>query len=82
VAILSLLGGSQGAESAVQEVEAQFGLTCLSILTLSEWISAVESGRESPGGGAVPSGSGALTGIGPSQIEALRAYRLRYRIVD
>ena len=82
MAIFSLLGGGQGAESAVQGVEAQFGLTCLSILTLSELISAIESGRESPGGEAVPSGGGARAGIGPSQIEALRAYRRRYRIVD
>jgi orotate phosphoribosyltransferase len=54
--------------SAVQEMEAQYGLRCLAILTLDELIAALESG--------------AAPGLAPSvqQLTALRAYRLKYGV--
>ena len=55
-----------GARSAVQEVEAQFGLKCVSILTLSGLIGALEQ-----------RGS---RGFEPAQLAALRAYRQQYGI--
>jgi orotate phosphoribosyltransferase len=58
----------QGAQSAVQEVEAQFGLRCVSILSLSGLIQALES-------------RGAR-GFEPAQLASLRAYRRQYGIAD
>ena len=54
----------QGPQSAVQEVEAQFGLRCVSILTLGGLIEALE-------------GRGAR-GFEPAQLASLRAYRRQY----
>jgi len=54
----------QGPQSAVQEVEAQFGLRCISILTLGGLIEALE-------------GRGAR-GFEPAQLASLRAYRRQY----
>lgn len=56
----------EGARSAVQEVEAQFGLKCVSILTLSGLIGALEQR--------------ASRGFEPAQLAALRAYRQQYGI--
>ena len=56
----------QGAQSAVQEVEARFGVQCVSILSLSGLIEALE-GR-------------AAHGFEPAQLAALRAYRQRYGV--
>jgi len=55
--------------SAVQEMEGQYGLRCLAILTLSELIAALESG--------------AAPGLAPTaaQLAALHAYRRRYGVV-
>jgi len=53
----------QGEQSAVQEVSAQFGLRCVSILTLSDLI---DSAAEGPGDAVRISGE---------QFAALRAYR-------
>jgi orotate phosphoribosyltransferase len=57
--------------SAVQEMRAQFGLTCVAILTLQELITAMESpGPTRP----VP--------LSPTQLDALRAYRAQYGVTD
>ena len=57
-----------GAQSAVQEVAAQFGLRCVSILTLGGLIEALAA----PGQAA----------LGPGQLAALRAYREQYGVAD
>jgi orotate phosphoribosyltransferase len=56
----------QGPKTAVQEVEAEFGMRCVSILTLADLIRALES---SDNGGAA---------ISPPQLEAMRSYRAQY----
>jgi orotate phosphoribosyltransferase len=56
----------QGSQSAVQEVETQFGLRCVSILTLQGLIEALESR--------------AARGFEPAQLAALRAYRRQYGV--
>jgi orotate phosphoribosyltransferase len=56
----------QGTQSAVQEVTSQFGLRCVSILTLGGLIEALASG------------SGAR--ISPGQLASLRAYREQYGV--
>jgi len=53
----------QGAQSAVQEVSAQFGLRCISILTLSDLIETF----------AATTGDGVR--ISREQLAALRAYQ-------
>ena len=58
----------QGERSAVQEVESDYGLKCVSILTLSGLIEAL-AGQS---GGAA----------GPAQLAALRDYRQRYGVAD
>jgi orotate phosphoribosyltransferase len=50
----------------VQEVEAEFGLHCVSILTLADLIGALES-----------SGKDAAH-ISAPQLEAMRSYRAQY----
>jgi orotate phosphoribosyltransferase len=55
-----------GARTAVQEVEAEFGMRCISILTLAELIAALETDRS------------AASPISAQQLEAMRAYRLQY----
>jgi len=57
----------QGRESAVQEVERQFGLRCVSILTLEGLIAAL--GRP-----------GAPGGLGAAERSALEAYRADYGV--
>ncbi len=57
-----------GAQSAVQEVASQFGLRCVSILTLGGLIEALAA----PGPAALGSG----------QLAALRAYREQYGVAD
>ena len=57
-----------GPQSAVQEVAAQFGLRCVSILTLGGLIEALAA----PG----------RTALGPGQLAALRAYREQYGVAD
>jgi orotate phosphoribosyltransferase len=58
-----------GDKSAVQEMTAQFGLSCVAILTLADLIAAMEA----------PGGNPALA-PSPAQIEALRAYRHKYGV--
>ena len=58
----------QGTRSAVQELEAEHGLKCVSVVTLAALIDALSSG-----------GSGSSR-ISAEQLTALRAYRERYGI--
>ncbi len=58
----------QGARSAVQEVEAEYGLRCVSILTLNELIEAF--------------GAHATRGAEAAQLASLRAYRQSYGVAD
>ena len=59
----------QGTRSAVQELEAEHGLKCVSVITLAALIEALSSG----GGGS--------SRISADQLTALRAYRDRYGVV-
>lgn len=61
--------------SAVQEVEAQYGLRCVAILTLQELIGALETE-----GGAFNISQGAHPVLSGEQLTALRAYRQRYGV--
>lgn len=54
--------------SAVQEVESDYGLRCVSILTLDELIEAL-AGRASQG-------------VEPAQLASLRSYRQSYGVAD
>jgi orotate phosphoribosyltransferase len=58
----------QGARSAVQELEAEHGLRCVSVVTLAELIEALAVPREGP------------PRISEDQLTALRAYRDRYGV--
>ncbi len=60
----------RGERSAVQEVEALYGLKCVSILTLGGLIEAL-------------AGNDGTTGaVGPAQLAALRKYRQQYGVAD
>ena len=58
----------QGERSAVQEVESQYGLRCVSILSLDGLIEALADRG--------------VRGFEPAQLAALRAYRAQYGIAD
>jgi orotate phosphoribosyltransferase len=58
----------QGARSAVQELEAEQGLECVSVVTLADLIETLSA----PGGGPAR--------ISAEQLTALRAYRERYGV--
>ena len=58
----------QGARSAVQEVEAEYGLRCVSILTLDDLIEAFAGHT--------------ARGIEPAQLASLRNYRQSYGVAD
>jgi orotate phosphoribosyltransferase len=58
----------QGARSAVQELEAEHGLRCVSVVTLTELIEALATSVA------------ARTRISAEQLTALRAYRERYGV--
>lgn len=66
--------------SAVQEVQAQYGLRCVTILTLAELIGAFETGQPAaPAAGALaPVTAGAPGAPTAVQLAAMRAYRQRY----
>jgi orotate phosphoribosyltransferase len=76
----------QAERSAVQELVALYGLRCITILTLSELIAALEavspqalgSGPAGVAGAPHAAPSGAPT---PEQLAAMRSYRLRYGVV-
>lgn len=57
----------QGERSAVQEVEAEFGLRCISLITLAELIELLAS-------------PDSASGLPVEQLEALRTYRAQYGI--
>jgi orotate phosphoribosyltransferase len=58
----------QGARSAVQELEAEHGLRCVSVVTLAALIEALSGGARGP------------ARISEEQLTALRAYRERYGV--
>jgi orotate phosphoribosyltransferase len=60
----------QGGLSAVQEIAEQFGIKCVSILTFSELIAALQSDTSK------------LAHINPYQLEAMAIYRQQYGIVS
>lgn len=57
----------QGERSAVQEVETEFGLRCISLITLAELIELLAS-------------PDSASGLPVEQLEALRTYRAQYGI--
>jgi orotate phosphoribosyltransferase len=62
----------QAERSAVQEVEALYGLRCITLLTLSELIEALEARTEiTAGPSSAPSAE---------QLAAMRRYRLKYGV--
>jgi orotate phosphoribosyltransferase len=79
----------QAERSAVQEVEAMYGLRCITILTLSELIVALEAGAAAgpqAASGTVRLASATAAAPPPSsaptagQLAAMRAYRLKYGV--
>jgi orotate phosphoribosyltransferase len=58
----------QGALSATQELEKDFGLTCVSVITLADLIESLSVG------------AGGSAGISAEQLTSLRAYRERYGV--
>jgi orotate phosphoribosyltransferase len=56
----------QGTRSAVEEMQSQYGVRCVSIVTLAELIEALAEGR------------GALARISAEYLTSMRAYRERY----
>jgi orotate phosphoribosyltransferase len=65
----------QAERSAVQELTALYGLRCITILTLTELIAALEAAGTAPPAAAR---SGAPTA---EQLAAMRSYRLKYGVV-
>jgi orotate phosphoribosyltransferase len=74
----------QAERSAVQEVEALYGLRCITLLTLSELIEALEA--RAAGAGDAHAGTSAAPAVPPSsaptaaQLAAMRGYRLKYGV--
>jgi orotate phosphoribosyltransferase len=68
----------QSQRSAVQEVESLYGLKCITILTLSELIAALEE-IATTAHGAPPSGAVAMAPT-IEQLVAMRTYRLEYGV--
>jgi orotate phosphoribosyltransferase len=68
----------QSERSAVQEVEALFGLKCIAILTLTELIAALEQRAAATHGSAASS----YPALAPTveQLAAMRTYRLQYGV--
>lgn len=58
----------QGGSSAVQEMSEQFGVKCVTILTFSELIAALQNDQEN------------LAHVAADQLEAMRTYRQQYGI--
>jgi orotate phosphoribosyltransferase len=61
----------QGEQSAVQEVEAVYGLRCIALLTLTELIAALEARETAPSSGA-----------NSQQLAAMRSYRQKYGVTQ
>jgi orotate phosphoribosyltransferase len=58
----------QGALSATQELEKEFGVTCVSVITLADLIESLSAGADRP------------AGVSAEQLTSLRAYRERYGV--
>jgi orotate phosphoribosyltransferase len=58
----------QGALSATQELEKEFGVSCVSVITLADLIESLSAGADRP------------AGISAEQLTSLRAYRERYGV--
>lgn len=58
----------QGALSATQELEKEFGVTCVSVITLADLIESLSGGADRP------------AGVSAEQLTSLRAYRERYGV--
>jgi orotate phosphoribosyltransferase len=58
----------QGELSATQELEKEFGVTCVSVITLTALIESLSAGADRP------------AGISAEQLTSLRAYRERYGV--
>lgn len=58
----------QGALSATQELEKDFGVSCVSVITLADLIESLSAGADRP------------AGISAEQLTSLRAYRERYGV--
>jgi orotate phosphoribosyltransferase len=63
----------QAERSAVQEVEALYGLRCIALLTLSELIAALEAG-------ITDSGTRPSSAPSTQQLAAMRSYRQKYGV--
>ena len=70
----------QAERSAVQELTALYGLRCITILTLTELIAALEAPGTTP---AAATSAAATPSGAPSaeQLAAMRGYRLKYGVV-
>jgi orotate phosphoribosyltransferase len=58
----------QGALSATQELEKEFGVSCVSVITLADLIESLSAGPDRP------------AGVSAEQLTSLRAYRERYGV--
>jgi orotate phosphoribosyltransferase len=67
----------QAERSAVQEVEALYGLRCITLLTLSELIEAL---AQLPAAAATAPGSPLPGAPTAAQLAAMRSYRLKYGV--
>src|ERR1039458_7092759 len=74
----------QSERSAVQEVEALYGLRCITLLTLSELIEAFAAQPAAPAQASGSAGSGSPAGASSAptaeQLAAMRSYRHKYGI--
>jgi orotate phosphoribosyltransferase len=70
----------QGERSAVQEVEDEFGLRCISILTLGGLIDALGERPAQGVGQGMGQGMGDPVRISADELASLRAYRDRYGV--
>jgi orotate phosphoribosyltransferase len=68
----------QSERSAVQEVEGLYGLKCITILTLSELIAALEELAAATHG--APASSATVPAPTVEQLAAMRTYRLEYGV--
>jgi len=69
----------QAERSAVQELQSLYAVRCITILTLSELVAALEA-RAGAAPGALAPGLASGGAPTPEQLAALRSYRLKYGI--
>ncbi|MFI4869355.1 MAG: orotate phosphoribosyltransferase [Steroidobacterales bacterium] len=70
----------QAERSAVQELEARYGLRCITILTLSGLIAALEARAAGAAAGAHGASLPAASAPTAEQLAAMRSYRLKYGV--